>query len=60
MAKRLTHEILKAFAGGGKRHSPGDRVDASSWRNTRQLVNSRYMIPIGEASTNSLTQEVIP
>jgi len=47
--KRRTHIVLKPFSAGNRLLSPGDQVDASGWRNTHQLVNCRYLIPIGQA-----------
>jgi len=51
--KRRTHIVLKPFQAAGKSLKPGESVDASNWRNTRQLVNCRYLIPIGEAQLRS-------
>lgn len=36
-----THEVIRPYPGSGL--SAGSLVDASSWRNTRQLERLRYL-----------------
>lgn len=49
MAKRVTHQVLKPFQVGKRMLKSGEMVDASSWPNTRQLVSTRYLVPLSEA-----------
>lgn len=42
-----THIVAKGFSGpGGHEFKPGEKVDASGWRNTDNLVAHRYLKPI--------------
>jgi hypothetical protein len=56
-----THEVLRPFNAGGARDlKQGDRVDASSWPNTRQLVNCRYLAPIIRRDPEPTTEVIKP
>jgi hypothetical protein len=50
MPKRATHQVLKPFQAGKRMLKSGETVDASSWPNTRQLVSTRYLVPLSEAT----------
>lgn len=58
---KQTHEVLRPFDAGKRHLKPGDHVDASSWRNTRQLVACRYLAPLvgGVPQMPEVTTEVI-
>ena len=45
-SKIRTHIVLKPFNAGKRNLKPGERVDASGWRNVNTLVNTRYLAPI--------------
>lgn len=43
----FTHIVIKRFDADERHLKPGDKVDASGWRNTRQLISTRYLAPLG-------------
>ena len=43
----FTHIVIKRFDADERHLKPGDKVDASGWRNTRQLISTRYLTPLG-------------
>lgn len=44
-----THEVCKPFeGGGGRKYTTGERVDASAWKHTAQLVEMRHLRPLPE------------
>jgi hypothetical protein len=45
-----THIVVRSFPGPQGEMTPGTEVDASSWRNTSQLVRRRYLRPIDRAA----------
>lgn len=43
-----THVANRRFTAAGKQYEPGDRVDASGWKWTRQLESQRYISPCAQ------------
>lgn len=41
-----THAVVKPFMAEGESLSPGTLVDASAWRNTKYLVEGRFLRPL--------------
>ena len=49
-----THVVVRPFPGPRGMTTPGDEVDASTWRNASQLVRRRYLRPLDKPA------EIIP
>lgn len=41
-----THIVCKPFDAGKRHLKTGEKVDATTWRNTPNLVKSRYLVPL--------------
>ena len=46
MKARATHIVQKRFKGPDGFLEAGVEVDASAWRNTKQMVKYRYLVPL--------------
>lgn len=44
-----THIVLRPFEAGGDTMDVGQAVDASEWKNTERMVNTKYLRPINDA-----------
>lgn len=52
--------ILKVMISDGKTLNPGDIVDVSGWRHTRNLVSGRYIKLIEEEAPKAVKPVAIP
>ena len=52
--------ILKVMISDGKTLNPGDIVDVSGWRHTRNLVSNRYIKLIEEEAPKAVKPVAIP
>ena len=52
--------ILKVMVSDGKTLNPGDIVDVSGWRHTRNLVSGRYIKLIEEEAPKAVKPVAIP
>ena len=52
--------ILKVMVSDGKTLHPGDIVDVSGWRHTRNLVSGRYIKLIEEEAPKAVKPVAIP
>lgn len=52
--------ILKVMISDGKTLNPGDIVDVSGWRHTRNLVSGRYIKLIEEDAPKAVKPVVLP
>jgi hypothetical protein len=62
MAQQIpTHVVLRRFLGPeGRELEPGDfvRAEGDGWKNTRSLVNSRYLRQVAPADLESVGTQV--
>jgi hypothetical protein len=52
--------ILKVMVSDGKTLNPGDIVDVSGWRHTRNLVSGRYIKLIEEEAPKAVKPVALP
>jgi hypothetical protein len=52
--------ILKVMVSDGKTLNPGDIVDVSGWRHTRNLVSGRYIKLIEEDAPKAVKPVALP
>jgi hypothetical protein len=52
--------ILKVMISDGKTLNPGDIVDVSGWRHTRNLVSGRYIKLIEEEAPKAVKPVALP
>jgi hypothetical protein len=52
--------ILKVMISDGKTLNPGDIVDVSGWRHTRNLVSGRYIKLIQEEAPKAVKPVALP
>jgi hypothetical protein len=52
--------ILKVMISDGKTLNPGDIVDVSGWRHTRNLVSGRYIKLIEEEALKAVKPVALP
>jgi hypothetical protein len=58
--RKMKATILKVMISDGKTLNPGDIVDVSGWRHTRNLVSGRYIKLIEEEAPKAVKPVALP